>query len=768
MLMLPWLNKDNCDDVKRSHMVGLYDSVSSGVIKDSQYSDMRLCLDLWAKSNYKLENKFVNNKQGFLVKDYDFIKILGDSVYYLNVVNSFIINSVEHFLSFEKKKGEDIKNKKLEFTINEFEILNRYMRFHNNLIASKIKYYFFRETPMPNVNYPFMTINKEVVKAGLLLIKQLSRRKVNISELCDTASKYYYYQGLIYSYVFNESKGYGVFVNFKHSYSDFQNIRDRVDLYMSKLLRGNGLIGIKLFIAKFSCGILDYYIDPLRNRYISDKVLINKPKCYDDFSDVLIDENVFVEPLTFRLKDLLWKLNGILSMTKKSLITNNGRKVFDRNCNEQIMSFVNKYMNVSERMYKTNVLDYYKLYCAEKKIFMEGDDEKGLYSLLFSEDSIRNVRSRLTDQKSIKGDKRYPLKELDCKDCRSDDVEINAIAKDDESGLKMAKLIQDMNVRDLMSLLCSYAHMIKLNKNHGLREEYVGFYRSGIFLAHMVNVILDQRKYVWLFSTRPYVATFPMHKENDCVNYDRVVLFDESLKTGFTYTLYESYILRNLNKCGVKVSLYTIFDFSYYKRISDTDSCLFESVFDVNRHLKVSKKNYFNFVDAPKDFNYLSFTYKPINDIIKSIRNKDKELDLYYLLSDTDSVFSVCSDFCDIIQEKCYDAKKKVAIFSPSESGDVLAMFTALMLKIKGREIVFLQKSNVKSLSKNEAYFISIDLTFTSGFSVDYTWSIMSKNKYVVQGEFGEYIQKIENSIDLSLSVYSFKKQESEKIISLY
>ncbi|MCG8377537.1 MAG: hypothetical protein MI702_13760 [Chlorobiales bacterium] len=767
--MIFWSNRDSCGDSKMTKSHNVFDVIDYDIIEENERKEIRLSLDLWAKCHYTLENRFMRTRQGFLVRDFVFIKILGKSVYHLNVANSLIINSFKRFLNHEIDNSENKDNPNWKSAIKDFEALERYMRFHNNLIASKVKYYCFRETPMPSINYPYMDINKDVISSGLSVLKALLSKKIDISNLCGMVSKYYYSQDLIYSFIFNEDKEYGAFINFKYSSRIFTDLKERINGYMGGLLIERGLIGIKLFVAKLSCGIMDYYVNEKKN--VNYEKIINKPSCYNEFCEAIRGNDKFVEPLTFRLIDILWKINGILSMAKKSTINDEDSASFNDKCNVQIKKFIDDYLKVTEELYDKGTIDYYKLYCIEQKLFEKNDnyDEQGLYSLIFSEYSVKSVRDRLKKQSLIDGKDKGITIETACNSCESNDAKINALSKDNESGLKMMKLLQDMFVPDIMSLMCSYAHMVKLNRPDKLDEEYVGFYKSGVFLAHMVNVILKQRKYVWLFCTRPYVATLPIHREDDCYNIDRVILFDESLKTGFTYTLYESYIMRNLSDCGIKVSLYTIFDFSYYKRIADTSKLLFESVFNVNEKLKVSKKEYFQKSHDPENLDKISFTYKGIDEIIESIRAESGEIDLFYLMSDTDSILSVCKDFCDIICRESGD-KQKIALFSASESGDVLTMFVALMLKIEKKDIVFIEKSNIKRVLNEKAYVVFIDMTITSGFSADYTWRIMNEKKYSAYNDNARVImEKIGNEeIDLLLSIYSAKDVKSEKVHVLY
>ena len=734
---------------------------SPQIVDGSLYDEVKLYLNRWADCFYRLENKYLSEKNGRVVRDYDFIRLVGESVYYLNMANSLIISAIEKFLSKTLIKGN--------LCAYELDLLDSYMRFYNNLIASKVKYYFFRETPIPNKNYPYMSINKEVVKSGWNLLGKLSSTSVDIAELMDVVYKYYYYQGLIYSFIFNDN-GYGVFVDFNYSISSYKKVRSRISYYLESLLKGNGLRGVKLFIAKFSCGVMACYLKEDSDLCKNNEVVIRKPDCFNEFCEELAQRRFTVEPLTFRLIDILWKFNGIFAMERKDLLDPGKKKRFNDVCGNRLYSFVSDYLEKTDEMYSSGIVRFDQLYRAERKLFLKDDErhEKGLYEEVFVQESSATVRSVFNRQRNVAGVK----KDLFTDRISFNDVrvsgKINSLNRDSENRLKLSGLIEQLEINVLLELLYGYACMIKSYGFSDDKDRYVAFYKSGVFLAHLVNLILGERKNIWLFSARPYVTTHPIHKDEMSVSFNRVVLFDESLKTGFTYTLYESYVLRNIRRSTLKVFLFTIFDFFYYDRVAGIDADFFNSLYRVDKSLVVEpiKRSFDDYNEGNQGGKV--YAHKKISDVVRSLglNSKGNEIDLVYLMSDTDSVFSICSEFRDIVMRKCPDKTKKIELFSPSENGEVLAMMTGLLLRLKGYSVKFLY-NNIQ-VNRSSSYYVSIDLSITTGFSVDYRWSILSEKEYLCDLSGEDYFEKLEKDLDVVLAVYSDSKRLSDNTFVLY
>ncbi len=753
-------------------LLNRFDSRMTIDVKDhfakNNFDEIERRLNRWVDCFYRLEDECLNNgdKKVFVASGYDrsygFIKTIGESVYNLNVSNSMLISSLEAFLRETYYLGFDEQK--------DLKVLVRYMRFYNNLIASKVKYYFFRETPIPAANYPFMSINKEVVKAFWSVLALLSSGgRVRFTDLINEVYKYYYYQGLTYSFIFNNEKEYGVFLGFDYSQKDFYEINERVDAYLRDLLVDNGLVGIKMFIAKYSCSLMNYYIGKYGLKVADDySCFIRKPGCFNDFCDLLAGESFFVEPLSFRLIDVLWKLNGVFAMERKNLSSPKKNDDFNNLYNKKLADFVCDYLHKVRLMYDKNVVNFTELYVSERKLFLgeenDPDECKGVYKMIFREEPVGSVKRRLGRQADVVGKSKLINDDSICLNKRVDNQ--LDLGGESENSLKIVSLIETLDISALHYMLYNYALMVKSYSANKIDDEYVAFYKSGVFLAHIVNLILEQRKRVWLFSARPYVATHPLHSDDNPSTFNRVLLFDESVKTGFTYTLYESYVQRNISNPSLKVLLLTLFDFCYYDRMLLNNHDSYDSLYKVEESLAVTPKSDSRLKSSDDCFNY-RFDYKHVEKIFKSLAADDDDVDLVYVLSDTDSLLSVCSDFADLIDDSLVDKSKKIVLFSPSENGDVLAMMTAFLLKSRGRKISLIYDGDWQDGGRDECHIVGVDLSINTGFSMDYRWSIISKKGYRCDPGL-DYLKKISDNLDLVLAMYTDKKIIFNNIKVLY
>jgi len=225
-------------------------------------------LNSWANCFLTLENKYYVKRNEVSNRDYEFLKLIGQSVYYLNSSNSLLIASIETF----NKRNENNK-----ITV-ELENLSIYMRFFNSLVASKIKYFFFREEPIKNTNNPFVKIDFSILKSGNNLIKELSKDNVNINSIIVSASRYFYLQTLLYSFTYHSKKEKGIFLKFdydKKKYTDINRI------ITNKYNASKTEQDIRFLGSNIIAYIANYYLDDDKQCDIN-KYFIKKPDCYDN------------------------------------------------------------------------------------------------------------------------------------------------------------------------------------------------------------------------------------------------------------------------------------------------------------------------------------------------------------------------------------------------------------------------------------------------------------------------------------------------------
>jgi len=342
-------------------------------------------------------------------------------------------------------------------------------------------------------------------------------------------------------------------------------------------------------------------------------------------------------------------------------------------------------------------------------------------------------------------------------------------------------LINKLSPNQLLSIFADGTDYLykRINSSDSKKTCFVGVYASGVVLAHFYNLMTSTRRPVWLFNVKPYVATHPIHDDNSLENedIDEIVLFDESIKTGYTFSLYNLYLQRNMKYYSDKVFMISLFDYDEYQKVPNLKKSGYNSIYtfkksesEINLHKnlaldKISKRNIEQkYVDA-----LICYEKKDVSNIIDKIlidsKNK-KRVDLSFLLTDTDSVFTICDKFSSVIIEKIQKSERnEVQLFAPLLNAEILAFVTALILKIKHGVNVHVFSGSICSEIKHESFLVGIDLSFSSGFTMAYNW-MTSKSKKI---SFDQKWRDCLNDFDLILTVFqSSDDEEYRNLTSIY
>ncbi len=691
-------------------------------INNWKLDDLYSLLDDWVKIALYLEKTYKDRIID--LSNIDFLLKIGKSVYILNTINSILIANIEKNVNNIEK---NLDNKE------ELNNLTKFWRFFNSLIASKVKHFFFRELPVVNINYPFLDLDFELADSAYKIIslsaKILKQNKNNLDKLAALLFKNFFYQSLYYAFIYNLHENRGAFLRFKYNKKHFLNISKQ----LSKLIRFNSEENLRLFTSNYLCWLVTYYLDQ-KNIKLED---IEKPKCYQFLFEKIKDDNLFLEPFTYHLADIIWKLDGMIQ-DDDEVVENSSNQ---NDLIQIVNKFINHFLKEADKVYRYNRINFYNFYRIESNFV------KDIYDLLLPEKKREDITKCFLNLNQRKSFSKKLQKEHE-KICDLFEL-ISNLRTRGEKGLKLESLLEDIDINIFISLVSAFAKLIVENL-FDKKIAFVGFYKSGVFLAHLINWIFGTNHFIWLFKTKPYVATHPIHEEDTKKIFtSKILLFDESIKTAFTYSLYESYLKRNLFTHNHAIKLYSLFDFTKYKKIIKLDYTslyqLDKDLFPINRNiLEVLTKttNKLNF-----SLDQISRTSKEqMNIIIKEIAHKfkkDHKFDFTYLLTNSFVSWQIAYLFAEKILNYLSVSTqnvstqnvstKKIYIFSPSGEGEILSLLTTFILKLLNSDlkICFLDKGEVINwpLSQDD-YLIAIDLSLITGFSLAYNWSIAKEGKY--------------------------------------
>lgn len=706
-------------------------------------------LNSWADVTLLLENK--RSLQNYVVnnKDYRFLRLIGQGVYYLNSLNSLLVSEIDKYAGLLPHADP---------CYEELKGIAGYTRFFNSLIASKVKYFFFRETPIANTNNPFFRLDLDIYKSAINILNLLNEEVKCRDEIKFNICKYFYLQMLMYSFIYDRKKEKGVFLRFNYEYNNFTKIKEFILDRTSRLENEEQL---RFLGTTFVCDITRYYVN--NNNFISIDEFSPKSNVYSDLFNLYSGNNSpAIEPLSYHLCDIIWKIDAMVH-NDSDFYDKKKKKLKDNEVIELVSKFIKDYLLISDKMYRDNKINYLNIYQIETEFI------HSVYNKLLRERDICEIKENYKMIASFNRECRHVNDVTITYKTIYNVLKSEILAKlrfGDEKGFKIESIIQNLNKNELLLLFKLLSKIVPENLYKSETTAVVGFYKSGAFLAHIMNLIFGQEKQVWLFKSKPYVATHPIHKDGE-VDCDSIIIFDESLKTGFTYSLYESYLLRNMPDVHLSTYLYSLFDFSIYSKIDLLRDINFLSLIKLNEKLIPTNEAELNFLCDSGDQQFiLSFCedldLNPQIESLKKFNSDEGRLDVTLLLTNTNLLVNVCKKFVNTILEKLeVNSRKKIFLFSPSDDGAILCLMTAFILKILDKE-VFL--TNELPVHNNDLFLVAVDITFETGFSLAACWGGLSRGYY----DPAEYMELI-SEIDLVCTIIGRESEFSniQPIISI-
>lgn len=701
-------------------------------------------IHFWADKFLELERYF-KYKEAANGRDPLFLSLLGDSVYRFGVYNNALLRMIQ-----SREIDEPVGP--------QFKKLFHFFEFHNDLVISKIKHFFFKELPNHQKNELFFKVDRDFYELGKKLWDRLSFYRNNGYLLSDTtriAGRYFFLSGLVYAFIFDSYEDQGVFLHFQYNKRQF----DKISKMILKQMEGvTDEKGFRKASARLLPDVLNLYMRECNAKEVNENDSVRR--VYANFVKCFANEQIdFVEPLTWHLFDLVGKLDGLIQDSLE--FSDPGKKsAYERKIIDQITEFIKNSLQLYESFYQTNRMDFAKLYDLESTFINDT-----VFDVIFKHSSyheLENVFRRLENEFSSGTEISFNLKDSKSRmKERLIETKLSRLSGKSEKNVKAECLIEEFNGNELLSILCAYAELCLEGCDNSDKTAIIGFYSSGVFLAHAVNILYrfagnlagGQKKIyteenkasvfepsfffhpVWMFKVYPYIALHPLHDKNGFADRQNILILDESVKTGFTFSIFESYLEREESPVE-NLRVVALFEHEKYQRIETLRSPDIIPLFRIrnNNDLKAQHD-----LKNPGIFDFNGGT--DILDKITDCINVNGRLDYTTVISETQSAMAVAVSFCERILRKIKETgKNRVFLYSPSPEGRVLSLLTGLFLKLKNVSVSYQVEAYENSLT------VLIDLTLVTGFTAAHHWNLYRDSK-------NSSSRNLESRFDLLLSL---------------
>ncbi len=639
-------------------------------------------------------------KKRYTKEWYEFLKKLGNSIIILNKIHNKIINEHPYF----KIDNEEIK-KEREVAI-----------FYMNLILSKIKSFFFTETPQESkkdlrpkylqdiIGYVFSIFDNPYVKDFDFLLYA-----------------FYYKIFLMFDFIYCKEKQGGVFpvfrinkekyeesekffVKLKNNFKSPDDFRKWTDKIIKKILIKQ-IEGLKHYNDSDE---EDDFIYCSYVEMVSTAILESS-----DRSDRV--EAVAIEPISYYFAFKLWKIKNLIECKIEET-----KEIKDKNKNDlgnRLKRYIESQIKLSKEFYvKYKKNRFEKNFKKVYKNFLKADKEFiNYFNNTFNKKSGGKIKKNITvKQKEV----------------------LNAInkmlGKDNKEMWKFNRLLtENIDKKEILSVVYALGQLFKNIGKDICEYNIVGMYKSGALLAHLINIMFGAEKRVFLFTSYPFIKIHPLTYGID--EEKSFLIVDENYKTGFTYLLAREYInglIYENKKNNDEFNILSIANFTNFEKINNVEGLKTIAEIDYKRYSQ-NTDNYLKFNEELFKENSGNFNIKAVKideylnkSLIKDedkIKNKIEEcvkigeeyFDYTRVLSDTKLLFSIANYFKrEIIKELRLKKNKKdsIALHSPDDEGRLLSEAIALLFRIdndyKDLEIIFNEKDD-----KN----IFVDLSIDSG-----------------------------------------------------
>ena len=643
-------------------------------------------IGLWADTVAGLELSFPRG-QAIQGRDLKFLKMIGDSVYRINSFNSALIKGLEIWI-------EDCAQEKIDTEEKALRQLRSYLAFNNNLIASKVKHFFFREMPKDHRNEPFFHIDRDIFELGQRLWDLIEQR--DLKNYKYFVFRYFYLLKLFYAFVYDSYRDEGVFLHFQYDKKIYEQC-------MQELADPDTMtteISLREYIHNLMPCLCGLY---LQNMGLLEKH-IQEHSVREMFSAFVRAHNagldIRVEPLTWHLADTLLKIDGLIQDSLE-FVSKEHRAANEHLLVQKVKDFIQTFLQMGKRLYDTDRMQDEDVYELEVQFLYDFVDQS--MRLPLDKDTSQGIMKQLSH--IFPGHLSSPAQKENASEAHEDLREKiqGKLGRFDEKSLKVEDILEKLNFEEIRVLLRDYAALrpaIDPKKD---------------FLIHMFNIYHKQELPVWMFKAFPYIHIHPLHQDSMKNTGGRALVFDESVKTRFTYSLFKAFIDRNAFHSFDSYEIFTLFAHQEYLPVETYKRPWVQALMQVDQGgIKYTRPAH---APAPicLDWQASDLVRKApeIRDALVVHCDGIKRYDLTYLMANTRSALAVAEYVAQMIIEEGHD---RVFLFAPSAVGRVLSLCVGYVLKREKINVVY----DVKN--RNECHKVLIDMSFVTGFTAKHEW----------------------------------------------
>jgi len=608
---------------------------------------------------------------------------------------------------------------------------NRLYFFYLDLIMSKLKHSIFTETPKSEKLDIFPFIFKEDIYYTAKRLYEIKNYKDFDIDFQRLVFKLF----LMYDFIFYKENG--VFTRFKLNKTLFYKVKNVFKF------KNNGF-------RMFGSNLIKNYLNDTLNFY--GKRTTNP---YKEFVEAAQNKQVFpIEPLSYYLAYKIWKFSKMIRSTLefKDLKERENYKI---EFYKKIHDYISYSLDNIQQFYgkKINNLQYFSN--------MAKIDFKILDDIM--KDILKDYQQEdYNYEKYYKNENFYfnEEKEFDIGDILKFTINNKSYEK-----YKFYRVLENnkVTVEDITALCEALISNEKTLKDYDL----IAMARGGILPAHIINVIKKLNKVVYIFSSYPYISILPRTLFSKS---HRVIVIDESIKSGFSFKLFAiykkrllSYKTSSFDEIKFNYKLFSFVDFidfnsdkSMYnlKKIADIKVEKEENDKEILKIQNTKTIKLFKLFDWKKYFNYLEQIIEPKK--LKEIVKINNRLDVTRLLSLSDYYFYIGSQFAKYVFKN--KKSNNIILFSTTDEGRGLCFATAFALKslYPDEELNIVLDPSVAIKNKKEGIFF-IDMTIDSMFTINRSFELDFDDKEKL------YLNK-------ALVIFASKKAKQDlgnKIISL-
>jgi len=584
--------------------------------------------------------------------------------------------------------------------ISKNKALRDYSKFYNNLVMSKMKHFFFREEPKKSLS--------DIDTHSIELIYKIAK-KITVIQDIDTIKEelanYYFRIFLLFDFLYTKKdrKLIGYFTSFKANLNNFKKVKTKI---LKKLNEVKNTSQKEESFRTFSDEVIGIAI----NEYFAKPIEINTPNdikiVYKEFIEERQDGNkISIEPFSYFIAYDIWK-HGKLLHRLPDVVDIIDNKI------EEYIKHIEQYFTLIEEIYTDEIVDYKKIFNFQYKFIKKIND-----FIIFDD---------------------IDLEELEKQKFNTDEVKLTKLTKSSKKKINF----------HIDKMICGYSERLKIEEINYLfiklfksvqtndKTILFGLYSSGAFLSHMYNLFTNKNLPIVLFKTFPSVSFQPVYSKDIIKNYSNSVIFDDTVRTGFTVSLLknayfrltgknlDNYIISTFTKNKFLEDLYKELNLKYIANHYYDEIMLFQYKFDNNIE---------NFID--KDIG------KTLKSIIGDFSNK---IDYNVFLSNSKVAFSIAWSMSNKIIEKYKlqnnDAKsQKIDLFLTSSASKTLALLVAYILRLEDYIVVF-------DSTKLTHFKVAIDLTIKTKHTLKHQMLFVKDIDY--------------DDLDLICVIYNYGKKD--------